>query len=269
MKLFFTKKKWAEYRESLTGPLGFVPTMGALHAGHLKLVEEARKNNEFVAVSIFVNPKQFNKTEDLVNYPQTLEQDLLILAKAGVDAVFLPTSREVYPENDTFISAIPGKASEELEGAFRPGHFEGVVNVVDRLFHWIQPHKAYFGQKDLQQCMVIQEFASEKYPDLEIVTVPTEREKSGLAMSSRNLRLSAIGRERASTIFEVMNRLKDFPSEYNSAQERLAEKGIEIEYLTSIDIALKTELGMMTKAWVFAGYLEGIRLIDNVLYTDC
>lgn len=266
MKLFFTKKKWSEYRESLTGPLGFVPTMGALHAGHLKLVHEARNNNDFVAVSIFVNPKQFNNTEDLINYPNTLEQDILVLSQAGVDAVFLPSSSEVYPENDTFITAVPGKSAEGLEGAFRPGHFEGVVNVVDRLFEWIHPHNAYFGQKDLQQCLVIQEFASEKHPNLKIVTVPTEREKNGLAMSSRNLRLSAEGRNRAAVIFEVISKMKDSTADYDWAIEYLKQYEIETEYLTNIEISLNTDTGLMTKAWVFAGYLEGIRLIDNVLY---
>ena len=266
MKLFFTRKKWQQYRESLAGSLGFVPTMGALHEGHLKLVGQAKQSHDAVVVSIFVNPKQFNKQEDLLNYPKTLFEDLLKLKKAGVNAVFLPNLGEVYPPNDNYVTALPGKFAAGLEGDFRPGHFEGVVNVVDRLFHWINPHTAIFGQKDLQQCLVIQEFAAEKYPNLKITTVATERELSGLAMSSRNMRLSNEGREKAAAIFYVLNRLKDFPRERDWAISYLAEKGISTEYLQEIDVHLSTADGIMNKAWVFAGYLDGIRLIDNVMY---
>ena len=266
MKLFFTRDKWRGYRESLEETLGFVPTMGALHNGHLKLVHQAKKEMGKVVVSIFVNPKQFNKAEDLINYPKTLENDLRILKAVGVDAVFLPITSEVYPENDTYESALPGKYALGLEGDFRPGHFEGVVNVVDRLFHWMKPDTAYFGQKDLQQCIVIKEFASVKYPNLNIVTVATERENTGLAMSSRNMRLSEKGREKASAIYEVLSRLKDFPQEIQWGINYLATKDIQTEYLEPLEIELNTEAGLMNRAWVFAGYLENIRLIDNIIY---
>ena len=266
MKLFFTRKKWQQYRESLAGSLGFVPTMGALHDGHLKLVHQAKQHHDAVVVSIFVNPKQFNKQEDLLNYPKTLFEDLVKLQNAGVNAVFLPNLGEVYPLNDNYVTALPGKSAVGLEGDFRPGHFEGVVNVVDRLFHWINPHTAFFGQKDLQQCLVIQEFAAKKYPNLNITTVSTERESSGLAMSSRNMRLSTEGREKAAAIFYVLNRLKDFPRERDWAIAYLAENGISTEYLQEINLQLSTADGEMNRAWVFAGYLEGIRLIDNILF---
>lgn len=240
--------------------------MGALHNGHLKLVHQAKKEMGKVVVSIFLNPKQFNKAEDLINYPKTLQNDLRVLKEAGVDAVFMPNANEVYPENDTYVSALPGNYAIGLEGDFRPGHFEGVVNVVDRLFNWLKPDTAYFGQKDLQQCLVIKEFASQKYPELNIVTVATERENSGLAMSSRNMRLTSNGREKASAIFEVLSRLKDFPQEKQWGIDYLANKEIQTEYLEPLEIELSTEDGLMNRAWVFAGYIENVRLIDNIIY---
>ncbi len=266
MKIFFTRKKWQIYRESLSESIGFVPTMGALHEGHLQLIAEAKQSNDFVIVSIFVNPKQFNNSEDLRNYPKTISSDLHKLQMAGVNAVFIPSTGDVYPENDTYITAMPGSAAIGLEGAFRPGHFEGVVNVVDRLFHWINPHGAYFGQKDLQQCLVIQEFAKHKYPQLHIYTIPTVRESTGLAMSSRNVRLSAQGRARAAVIYNVLNQLSQNSIGKAQALQILNSEGIDIEYLELKSVSLQSVRKQYTQAWLFAGYLEGIRLIDNVLF---
>lgn len=266
MKLFYTRNKWAAFRSVMPGSLGFVPTMGALHQGHLDLVAQARLENTYVAVSIYVNPKQFNQTADLLAYPKTIERDLTLLQAAGVDAVFLPVSGEVYPENDTFAPASPGRAALGLEGVYRPGHFEGVVNVVDRLFDLIKPNTAYFGQKDLQQCLVVQEFATLKYPALKLVTVNTRRESSGLAMSSRNVRLSEKGRVDAAEIFKALEHVRKFPTETESMRVRLLESGIETEYLESMEVRLNTQSGQMNRAWVFAGYIEGVRLIDSLLY---
>lgn len=268
MKLFYTRDKWAAFRSATPGSWGFIPTMGALHQGHLDLVDQARSENTYVAVSIYVNPKQFNQSADLLAYPKTIERDLMRLQASGVDAVFLPVTGEVYPENDTFAPASPGSAALGLEGVFRPGHFEGVVNVVDRLFDLIKPSTAYFGQKDLQQCLVVQEFATLKYPALKLVTVGTHREASGLAMSSRNVRLSDAGRENAAEIFNVLEYLKIFPTETESMRLRLLKKGIETQYLECMNVNLTTQLGLMNRAWVFAGYIEGIRLIDSLLYQE-
>lgn len=266
MKLFYTRSKWSAFRSLSPGSWGFVPTMGALHQGHLDLVAQARSENKYIAVSIYVNPKQFNQTADLLAYPKTIERDLILLHAAGVDAVFLPVTGEVYPVPDTYVAATPGQAAVNLEGVYRPGHFEGVVNVVDRLFDLIQPSSAYFGQKDLQQCLVVQEFASLKYPALKLVTVNTRREASGLAMSSRNVRLSEKGLEDAAEIFKVLRHLKENPTETKSMRLRLLESGIETEYLECIEVCLKTQSGPTNRAWVFAGYLEGVRLIDSLLY---
>jgi len=266
MKLFYTRVKWAAFRSDTLGSWGFVPTMGALHQGHLDLVAQARLENTYVAVSIYVNPKQFNQTADLLSYPKTIESDLILLQASGVDAVFIPVTGEVYPENDTFAPASPGHAAIGLEGVYRPGHFQGVVDVVDRLFDLIKPSTAYFGQKDLQQCLVVQEFASLKYPSLNLVTVTTRREASGLAMSSRNVRLSDKGREDAAEIFKVLDHLKEFPTETESMRLRLLECGIETEYLEPVEVRLNTQSGLMNRAWVFAGYIEGVRLIDSLLY---
>ncbi len=242
--------------------------MGALHQGHLELITEAKQSNDCVVVSIFVNPKQFNNLEDLRNYPKTIHADLQKLQKVGVDAVFIPSTGDVYPEIDTYVAAVPGNAAKGLEGAFRPGHFEGVVNVVDRLFHWINPHRAYFGQKDLQQCLVIQEFAHQKYPELQVYTVPTVRETSGLAMSSRNVRLSTQGLKKAAVIFQILDQLAKAQIKKEQALLQLMNAGIETEYLEEQAVIIQTAHKKYSKAWLFAGYLEGVRLIDNVLYGE-
>lgn len=181
------------YRQSLTGQVGVVLTMGALHAGHMALVHEARADNAHVIATIFVNPTQFAPAEDLSAYPRPLEADLYHLASAGVDAVFLPSADMMYPPHyQTYVTV--EQLTQQLEGAYRPSHFRGVTTVVAKLFHLTQPHTAYFGQKDAQQVCVIRQMVRDLHFPLQIAVCPTIREADGLAMSSRNVYLSATER---------------------------------------------------------------------------
>jgi pantoate--beta-alanine ligase len=190
-------------RQQLSGSVGFVPTMGYLHKGHLALVKQARIENSAVIVSIYVNPTQFGPREDLANYPRELSRDLELLRGEDVDIVFVPSDDEMYPSG--FSSWVDvEKVTEQLEGASRPGHFRGVATVVAKLFYIVQPTKAYFGQKDAQQAVVIKRMVSDLNMGIEIVVVPTARESDGLAMSSRNIYLSPGERRAAAILFKAL-----------------------------------------------------------------
>jgi len=190
-------------RASVSGLLGFVPTMGYLHAGHMALVERACRENTACWVSIFVNPLQFGPTEDLARYPRDLERDLGMLRAAGVDVVFTPTAEEVYPPGfDTYVEVT--KLTERLEGAVRPGHFRGVTTVVCKLFNLVQPHRAYFGRKDAQQFRVIRKMVQDLNLPIEIVPVATVREPDGLALSSRNVYLNPQERQAATVLYRAL-----------------------------------------------------------------
>lgn len=186
----------AELKEKLDsarakGSIGLVPTMGALHAGHKSLVDRARAENDTVVVSVFVNPTQFNNPNDLATYPRTEEADAALLESAGVDYAFIPSVSEIYPEPDTRVFDL-GPVAEVMEGAMRPGHFNGVAQIVSKLFSFTEPTRAYFGEKDFQQIAVIRRMVElEGFKNLEIVDCPILRESDGLALSSRNVRLSA------------------------------------------------------------------------------
>jgi pantoate--beta-alanine ligase len=188
--------------------LGLVPTMGYLHEGHMALVRAAREQNDRVAVSIFVNPTQFGPNEDFSRYPRDMERDLAMLDNAGVDWVFSPGVEEMYPEGFSTYIEVAGVTSP-LEGAARPGHFRGVATVVAKLFHIVQPHRAYFGQKDAQQVLVIRKMVSDLVFPLEIVIVPTVREADGLAMSSRNVYLNPQERQAGLVLFKSLNAVKE------------------------------------------------------------
>lgn len=239
------------WHESLKGlSLGFVPTMGALHAGHIALVERAGRECERVIVSIFVNPTQFNDPSDLEKYPRTLEADLEKLEKAGAHAVFLPEPKEIYRDNYRF-ELREKEFAEDLCGAARPGHFEGVLTVVMKLFQIVRPTRAYFGEKDYQQLRLIQDMAEAFFLPLEIVPCPTVREPDGLAMSSRNLRLSAAEREKAPRLYHALKTA-------NSAAEaraKLEGEGFRVDYVED-----RPQLGRRFAA----AFLGQVRLIDNV-----
>ena len=197
-----------ELRRHLAAPVGFVPTMGYLHQGHLALVRQARNENSTVVASIFVNPTQFGPSEDLSSYPRDLDRDLKLLDEEKTDVVFVPSNTEMYPP--LFSSWVDvERVTERLEGASRPGHFRGVATVVAKLFNIVQPTRAYFGQKDAQQAIVIQRMVADLNMDLEIVLVPTVRENDGLAMSSRNIYLNSEERRAATILFKALTLAKE------------------------------------------------------------
>jgi pantoate--beta-alanine ligase len=253
--------------------IGFVPTMGALHEGHLALVARAFTECDTVVVSIFVNPTQFNNPTDLEKYPRMLEKDLELLQKFSGVIVFSPEYNEVYPEGEQFEGVDLGELDRVLEGKFRPGHFQGVVHVVRNLFRIVNPHRAYFGLKDFQQVAVIKRMVSKLELPVEIVECPTLRESSGLAMSSRNLRLSEKEREEALIIprtLEFAGQLaKDHsPTEVQALAREFFSKGsLELEYLEIVD---GESLQSLNDTWsdhavcCIAAYCGPVRLIDNL-----
>ena len=256
--------------------VGFVPTMGALHAGHLAMVKEARATCDIVIVSIFVNPAQFNEKTDLEKYPRDLTADAATLAEYDVDYVFAPDTAEIYPEGFSTYVNVEGLA-ETLEGASRPGHFRGVATVITILFNTIRPDSAFFGQKDAQQVAVIKRLTRDLGFETEIVVVPTVREESGLAMSSRNERLSQEQREKAAIVIEALReaKLAFKKGERNAAKlTEIVKNRIETEPLATIDYiavidrdSLQTveKIGDEETLIAAAVAFGGIRLIDNVI----
>ncbi|TMC53809.1 MAG: pantoate--beta-alanine ligase [Chloroflexi bacterium] len=248
--------------------IGLVPTMGALHAGHMRLVEMARAENDVVVVSIFVNPIQFGPNEDLGRYPRDLKRDDELLAKAGVDAIFVPEVRAMYPpESSTRVHV--GGVSEPLEGSARPGHFEGVATVVTKLFAAVEPDRAYFGQKDAQQVAVVRRLALDLDLGVEIRVVPTVREADGLALSSRNVYLGTAEREAATILSKA---LREGAAAYAAGErdpDRLrvlllarlgSEPLVEVEYAEVVDPATFRKPGSLA---VMAVRIGKTRLIDN------
>lgn len=228
--------------------IGFVPTMGALHAGHASLLQAARKDSDFVVLSIFVNPTQFNDSNDFAKYPKTWDADLAIATAENVDVVFAPTFNEIYTDDYRY-KISETSFSKELCGAHRPGHFDGVLTVVMRLLQIVLPTNAFFGEKDYQQFLLIKEMASAFFLRCKIVPCPTQRESDGLAMSSRNVRLTKAGREKAPLIFKTIS---DSISA-RAAKTKLAELGFDVEYVVD----------KLDRRFV-AVKLDDVRLIDNV-----
>lgn len=255
---------------------GFVPTMGALHRGHLSLVEQCRKQNDITVVSLFVNPLQFNNPEDFEKYPVTIDKDILLLEEVEADILFLPAKDEIYPEGvRSAVTYDLGELENILEGAFRPGHFQGVCKVMDRLMNIVQPDRLYLGQKDYQQVMVIRRLLGIIGNKAEIITAPIIREESGLAMSSRNQRLTDEERGRAASIYKALMWIKEtqarvsFPVLKNRAIENLKSNGINTEYLElckADDLSLLNGFNPDKKMVILiAAYLGDVRLIDNLI----
>lgn len=253
--------------------IGFVPTMGALHKGHLSLVERAKAENDVCVVSVFVNPTQFNNKEDLKKYPRDIDADVALLQENGCDVAFFPTAKEMYPEGEKSKQYDFGGLAQEMEGNFRPGHFEGVSTVVEKFFDIVLPDKAYFGEKDFQQLRIIQVLAQRKgFP--EIIPMPIFREPDGLAMSSRNQRLSATFREEAPVIHQLLQKAKDW-AKTHTPQETLekvhsafAKTSLKLEYFTFCDEETLKPIHSWSdspniRAFV-AVYAGEIRLIDNM-----
>lgn len=256
--------------------IGFVPTMGALHEGHATLIRQSIAENECTVVSLFVNPTQFNNRNDLLLYPRTPEVDEQLLQELGVNILFAPSVEEVYPEPDNRVFDF-GILDKVMEGRYRPGHFNGVAQVVSRLFSFVQPDKAYFGEKDFQQLSIVREMTAMLHIPVEIVGVPIVREKSGLAMSSRNQRLSLAEQEQASQIYhflcESLQKKRDnAPHEIASwvVQEINNVPGLRVEYYEIVDgYSLQPLTTWGESDWpvgCIAVYCGEVRLIDNISY---
>ena len=237
MKVVETIAEMREVREQLAEPVGFVPTMGYLHEGHLSLVKQARVENSSVVVSIFVNPTQFGPQEDLASYPRDIQRDLSMLEKEKTDIVFMPSATEMYPTRfNSWVEV--SKVTERLEGASRPTHFKGVTTIVAKLFNIVQPTKAYFGQKDAQQAIVIKKMATDLNMNLEVVTCATVREPDGLAMSSRNTYLNAEQRQAAVVLYQALGLAEQLYSQGERDAERIRREMtglIQKQALGSID----------------------------------
>lgn len=275
MKAFATVK---ELREALravrNGKVGFVPTMGALHEGHISLVERARKECDTVVVSVFVNPTQFNDKTDLKNYPRTPEADAAMLEAAGVDYVLFPTVEEIYPEPDTRVFEF-GLVDKVMEGATRPGHFNGVAQVVSRLFAIVEPDKAYFGEKDFQQIAVIRAMVAQLGLKVEIVDCPIIRDTDGLARSSRNTLLDKAHRAAAPHIYEVLSAAASktgemTPDELSAwvVEQVNAEPLLETIYFQAVDAQTMQQVHSWDESPRIQGCIAvqagAIRLIDNI-----
>ncbi len=239
MKVLKTPQEWAKVRiEILAGgqSIGFVPTMGALHVGHMELVKASLKKCDFTIVSIFVNPTQFNNPKDFETYPKTLENDLKLLKESGVHAVFAPSTKTMYPTESEMALSF-GSLENVLEGKYRPGHFSGVGLVVSKLFNLVKPQTAFFGQKDLQQIAVIKRLVADLSFQIQIEVVPTKREADGLAYSSRNVRLSDAERKTALILFDSLSKAK---KELLDGQEWFAvRQNIEKDFQSSADTKLE------------------------------
>jgi len=258
--------------------IGFVPTMGALHAGHLSLVDAAKKQNKIVVCSIFVNPTQFNDPEDFKKYPITLEKDILMFEGVGCDVLFIPSVEDIYPNGITGLAHYDlGFLETVLEGKFRPGHFQGVCLVMERLLEIVLPNNLYLGQKDYQQCMVIKKLIelTGLKDKIKVNVCPTLREEDGLAMSSRNTRLLPGDRIKATTISEALQYIKenlkagDTKKIKDQAMEMLLQKGFLIDYveLANADTLELVENwnGKQKVVALAAAFLNNVRLIDNMV----
>jgi pantoate--beta-alanine ligase len=269
--------KWLENQRENKHTIGFVPTMGALHQGHISLVSEAKSNDDVVVASIFVNPTQFNDPNDFKKYPVTIDKDIEMLEAAGCDVLFLPDVSEIYPDGLVASRHYDlGYLETILEGKYRPGHFQGVCMVVHRLLEIVLPNTLYLGQKDYQQCMVLQKLlvliGMDKKTSIHIV--PTLREPSGLAMSSRNTRLSDAERLVATEIYKTLtfireNNRQDITYLKQTGRERLEQAGFQLDY---VEIAQANDLSPASNGEIrsnqvalVAAYLNEVRLIDNML----
>ena len=249
MQIIKTTDELKKIRKSLEGKkIGFVPTMGGLHAGHLSLVNRAKSENEVVIVSVYLNPTQFNDKKDLETYPANFEDDVALLEKAGVDYMFTPTYPVMYPDDYKY-KVIETDFSKTLCGAKRPGHFDGVLTVVMKLFNLVRPTNAYFGEKDYQQYQLLKGMIEAFFLDINIVPCPIVREESGLAMSSRNRKLSPKGLVLAPKFHEILAS-SGTPTE---KQKKLEDAGFKVDYITEV------------KGRLYAAvFLEDVRLIDNI-----
>ncbi|GGH40631.1 pantoate--beta-alanine ligase [Dyadobacter endophyticus] len=280
MEVFTSVKSLRQYLDQQVlqqKTIGLVPTMGALHKGHISLIEAAKKDTDIVICSVFVNPTQFNNPEDLAKYPRTFEADRAMLEEAGCSAVFAPSVEEMYPEQPV-VKMNFGALETVMEGASRPGHFNGVGIVVSKLFNIVKPHRAYFGQKDLQQVSVVRQLISDLGFGFELVICPTVRERDGLAMSSRNTRLNAAERAIAPHIYRILAAAgedlrtgRQVSEVIGWAKSEFAKiKEFTLDYFEVIDIKTLLPIEKIGPAGLnaicVAAFLGPVRLIDNIVF---
>ena len=277
MKVLKSKKTLIDYVErqrEMGKKIGFAPTMGALHEGHLSLYKAAKKENDEVISSIFVNPTQFNNPDDFQKYPKTLEKDIELLEKAGVDAVYVPNVEEMYPDGLNSKKYDFDGLENEMEGKYRPGHFDGVGTIVEELFRQVQPHNAYFGEKDYQQLAIIKKMVEKTKLPVKIHGIPTLREEDGLAMSSRNVRLTETQRKEATIIYETLEKVKEWFKviSLEEIKQKVTDifrnSNFELEYFVIADEKTLKETDYFYKdknyrAFIVA-YADTVRLIDNM-----
>ena len=254
--------------------IGFVPTMGALHDGHISLVNRSIAENDLAIVSIFVNPTQFNEAADYSNYPRTEKIDQELLLQVNPDVLFMPSAEEMYQNNEELLKINLNGLDSVMEGKFREGHFAGVVTVVDKFFSIIRPNRAYFGLKDFQQLAIIKYMASKRYPEMEIVPCPIIRDHDGLALSSRNQRLNAHDRSvsvlLSKALFNLHNNwgVMPFDKALSQSKEVLSDSSIELEYLEVVDaqtLEIQHEYSTSQVVACLAARVGNVRLIDNIL----
>lgn len=275
MEILKSSASLIEWRKQCpTASIGFVPTMGALHLGHLSLVTKSQNDNSKTLVSIFVNPTQFNDPNDFLLYPNTIESDLNLLQEAGVDAVFLPSVKDMYPEVAVEEFTVP-ILTESLEARMRPGHFNGVITIIRKLFDLAQAHRVYFGEKDFQQLSIITAWVKRELRSEIIVPCPTKRESSGLAMSSRNQRLSEHQKEDAVLLYNTLNTIKENKLSNSPVEWEIWARSqfsnlpqFKLEYFEIIDAETFGPVAdwqdTMNPIAVVAAFLGDIRLIDNM-----
>lgn len=277
MKVLKSKKTLIDYVErqrEMGKKIGFAPTMGALHQGHISLYKAAKKENDEVISSIFVNPTQFNNPDDFQKYPKTLEKDLELLEKAGVDAVYVPNVEEMYPDGLNSKKYDFDDLENEMEGKYRPGHFDGVGTIVEELFRQVQPHNAYFGEKDYQQLAIIKKMVEKTKLPVKIHGVPTLREEDGLAMSSRNVRLTETQRKEATIIYETLEKVKEWFKviSLEEIKQKVTDifrnSNFELEYFVIANEETLKEASAIDedkeyRAFIVA-YADDVRLIDNM-----
>ncbi len=277
MYIFTSKKELQKYLATLTSAktIGFIPTMGALHQGHLQLITESKNQCDISICSIFVNPTQFNNPEDLAKYPNTLKVDLEKLEQLACDIVYTPTVEDLYEKDEQAKSFDFGSLTIGMEGEFRPGHFNGMATIVEKFFNIINPTKAFFGQKDLQQLQIVKALAKQMQSDIQIIGIPTIREENGLAKSSRNELLTTSAKQEATLVYKCLQYCKNnqelaIPTLEKYIQEQFKNNPhFKLEY---IDFVSLSTLLPITKweaknqnAICIAAYIEGVRLIDNII----
>ncbi len=276
-KLASQLHKYIHQQKAEGKTIGFVPTMGALHQGHISLINKSKAQCDVTVCSIFVNPTQFNDAKDFEKYPITIEQDIYMLEIAKCDVLFLPSVEEIYPNETAKNKQYDlGFIETVFEGAYRPGHFNGVCMVVERLLHIVNPNQLFIGQKDYQQCIVIKKLVELMKAEIEVVICPTSREENGLAMSSRNKRLSDEMKDKANIIYQSFNKIKKEITANNAVElvangrENLLQNGFDkIDYLSLANAKTLAPIelwdGNLQLVILVAAFTEGVRLIDNMV----